>query len=131
MTDGSIHHVIEFDASPEQMYEKLTDADEFAAWTGVPAEIDSAPGGSFSLFGGQIEGRNIELVPGRRVVQAWRVSGWEPGEYSLTRFELRPSSSGTTLVFDHSAFPPEAHRDLDAGWESMYWAPIRSHVNSG
>jgi activator of HSP90 ATPase len=101
------------------------------AWTSTPAEIDATSGGSFSLFGGQIEGRNIELVPGVRVVQAWRVAGWEPGEYSLTRFELRPRDSGTTLVFDHSAFPPEAHDDLDAGWHSMYWKPIRVHVASG
>jgi activator of HSP90 ATPase len=131
MTDGPIHHVIEFDASPEQIYEELIDAETFAAWTGAPAEIDPTPGGHFSLFGGQIEGRNIELVPGKRVVQAWRVAGWEPGEYSLTRFELRPGTSGTTLVFDHSAFPPEAHEDLDAGWHSMYWAPIRAHVTPG
>ena len=128
MADGIIHHVVEFDASPEQIYEELTDGGKITAWTGAPAEIDSKPGGSFSLFGGQIEGRIIELVPNQRIVQAWRVAGWEPGDYSLTRFELSPGASGTTLVFDHSAFPSGAHDDLDAGWESMYWAPIRAHI---
>jgi activator of HSP90 ATPase len=131
MVDGPIHHVIEFGASPDQIYEELTNEEKFAIWTGAAAQFDATPGGVFSLFDGQIEGRNIELVPGERVVQAWRVAAWEPGQYSLTRFELRPSTSGATLVFDHSAFPPEAHEDLDQGWQAMYWTPIRSHLAGG
>jgi activator of HSP90 ATPase len=132
MTQGSlIHQVIQFDASPEAIYDQLLDAENFAAWSGAPAEIDPTPGGAFSLFGGQIEGRMVELVPGARVVQAWRVAGWDPGEYSLTRFEFGPSDTGTTLTFDHTAFPMAAHSDLDAGWHAMYWEPLRAHLAAG
>lgn len=125
---ATIHHEITFDASPAQLYAELTDAESFAAFTGVPAEIEPTAGGSFSLFGGQIEGRNVELVEGERVVQAWRVAGWEPGVYSLVRFELHTQGTGSTLVFDHTAFPEEAHADLDSGWHAMYWEPIRKHL---
>lgn len=123
-----IHHVISFDASPQQLYDVLTNGDSFALLTGAPAEIDASPGGAFSLFGGQIVGRSVELISGERVVQAWRVAGWDRGLYSLVRFELRPEASGTELVFDHTAYPPEAQADLDAGWHSMYWEPIRKHL---
>jgi activator of HSP90 ATPase len=123
-----IHHVVSFDASPQQPYEVLTNADSFALLTGAPAEIDPSAGGAFSLFGGQIVGRNLELVSGERLVQAWRVAGWDPGVYSVARFELRPEASGSVLVFDHTAFPEEAHADLDAGWHAMYWEPIRKHL---
>ena len=129
--DGPIHHVIGFDVAPEMIYDELVRADNFAAWTDAPAEIDPTPGGAFSLFGGQIDGRNIELVPGVRVVQAWRVAGWEAGQYSLTRFELRPEPPGTTLTFDHIGFPPEARQELDGGWHAMYWEPMRRHLAPG
>ena len=37
------------------------------------------PGGTFKTFGGLIEGRNVELIPGQRIVQAWRPASWDPG----------------------------------------------------
>jgi hypothetical protein len=39
------------------------------------------------MFGGDISGRNVELVPGRRAVQAWRSNAWPEGVYSIVRFE--------------------------------------------
>jgi activator of HSP90 ATPase len=45
-------------------------------------------GGAFTLFGGYITGRHVELVPNDRIVQAWRTGGWAPGVYSIAKFEL-------------------------------------------
>jgi activator of HSP90 ATPase len=130
MPAPSIHHDVTFEASPKEVFAELLDADRFAAFTGAPAAIDPVEGGSFSLFGGQILGRNIELVDGERVVQAWRVAHWEPGVYSLIRFELRASGAGTELGFDQWGHPTDAHDDLDAGWHTMYWEPMRSHLGA-
>jgi hypothetical protein len=33
-------------------------------------------------------GRNIELIPNRRIVQAWRAKPWEGGIYSIAKSEL-------------------------------------------
>jgi activator of HSP90 ATPase len=126
-----IHHEVSLPAPPDAVYDELVDAARFAAFTGAPAELDAAPGGSFSLFGGQILGRNVELVPGVRVVQAWRVAGWEPGLYSVVRFELEGDDTGTTVHFDHTGFPPEAASELDSGWHAMYWDPMAKHLAAG
>jgi activator of HSP90 ATPase len=64
-------------------------AKQFTAFSGAPAEIDREPGGTFSLFGGLIVGRNVELIPKERIVQAWRPADWEAGVYTLVRFELK------------------------------------------
>ncbi len=61
-------------SDPQHIYEALLDAKKFNAFPGAPAEIDRKAGGAFSMFGGQIVGRNIELVPNQRIVQAWRPS---------------------------------------------------------
>lgn len=74
----------------------------FSTFTGDSAEIQRQPGGSFKLFGGRIEGRNIELAPNQRIVQAWREASWSPGIYSLAKFDLVARSFGTRIVFDQA-----------------------------
>lgn len=81
----AIHQEVSFTVAPEWVYELLTDSAQFDAATDRPAEVGT-DGGTFSIFGGYIEGRQIELVPGQPVVQAWRGSDWAPGVYSLVRF---------------------------------------------
>ena len=86
------------DASPRAVYELLTSSDKFAAMTGgAPADIDATEGGAISLFGGMITGRNIELVPGERIVQAWRPNPWDPGVFSLVRFSIEEANDGSTV----------------------------------
>ena len=107
----SIHQEVEFDASPvasaraERIYEALLDDKQFSELSGASARIHREAGGAFELLGGRITGRNIELVPNQRIVQAWRLQTWPAGVYSIVRFELTPTESGTRLVFDQTGFP--------------------------
>jgi activator of HSP90 ATPase len=121
----SIHQEVDFRASPQWLYEALLDSRKFSAFSGRPAEIKPEPGGTFSLFGGHIVGRNVELVPNMRIVQAWRVVDWPEGVYSIVRFELKKRESGTQLVFDHIGFPRGLHDHLAKGWEANYWALLK------
>lgn len=80
------------------------------------------------MFAGLIVGRNIELVPGARVVQAWRPGHWNPGVYSIARFELTPKGSGTTITFDHTGFPEGEFDNLLSGWNGHYWEPLAKYL---
>jgi activator of HSP90 ATPase len=124
-TRTSLHDEITLKTSPQRIYEMLLDSKQFATLTGRPAEIDPRAGGAFSTFGKLIEGRNIELVPNQRIVQAWRPAAWEPGLYSIVRFELKPHNSETTIVLDHTGFPEGDFAHLEWGWNSHYWQPLR------
>lgn len=128
-----IHQTIQLPASPEAVYEQLTDAAKFSAMSGgAPAEVDPEAGGAFALFGGMIEGRNVECLPGRRLVQAWRAKSWDAGVYSLVRFELEAGpDGGTRLVMDHAAFPEGQAEHLDAGWHANYWKPMVAALTAG
>jgi activator of HSP90 ATPase len=127
-TRTSIHNEIDFKPSPGRLYEAILDQKQFAAFTGLPATIDPTPGGAFSQFGGMIVGRNIELVPNRRIVQAWRPGHWDPGIYSIVHFEFNPRGTETTLVFDHTGFPAGEYDHLDFGWHSHYWDPLKKFL---
>ena len=130
----SIHQEVEFEASPvasaraERIYEALLDDKQFSELSGASARIHREAGGTFDLFGGRITGRNIELVPNQRIVQAWRLQTWPAGVYSIVRFELTPTESGTRLVFDHTGFPLGEREALSANWTKKYWAPLRTYL---
>ena len=124
----SLHQEVAFGAKPERIYEAILDAKQFAAFTGATAEIDPKPGGSFKMFGGLIEGRNVELILNQRIVQAWRPTHWDAGVYSIVKFELKPQGGGTRLVLDHTGFPAGEFDSLSAGWKSHYWDPLKKYL---
>jgi len=130
-----IHQEVVIQASPARVYQALTDAKQFGKITdfsipgaGSSTTIGSEAGGAFSLFGGVILGRHIELVPNERLVQAWREKSWAPGVYSVAKFQLNDQGSSTRLVFDHTGFPQGAAEHLAAGWKSHHWEPLQKFL---
>jgi len=133
----AIHQERSFSANRRRVYEALTVAAQFdqvvrlgeAMRSGMklgtsPTAIHNQPGGAFTLFGGHIMGRFVELVPFERIVQAWRVANWDPGIYSIARYALSEEGSGTKLVFDHTGFPSGQVEHLAQGWIGNYWEPL-------
>ena len=142
-TAESIHQEPVFQASRKRVYEALTDARQFdkigqlsgAMHSGValgkkPTEIGRQVGGAFTLFGGHIFGRQVELEPYQRIVQAWRVVDWNPGIYSIVKFELTEQGSNTKIIFDHTGFPVGKAQHLAEGWTANYWEPLRKYLSS-
>ena len=125
----TIHQEVEFQASPNTIYDVLVNGGKFSAFSGAPSQITAEPGGVVSCFGGMISGRFIELLPDKRIVQAWRVGNWPDGVYSIVKIELEPQGSGTKLTLDHFGFPEEHREHLDAGWQKMYWEPLKNYLS--
>ena len=122
----SLHQEVDLKATPQRIYQALLSSKDFAAFTGAPAEIDPKPGGAFSLFGGMVIGRNIELLPNERIVQAWRVvADFPEGVYTIVKFELKPRDSQTSVVLDQTGFAEGDFDHLSAGWHSHYWEPLK------
>jgi activator of HSP90 ATPase len=133
----SINQEPTFKVSRKRLYEALTETAQFdkvmrlgaAMQSGMalgtaPTEISPQVGGTFTIFAGHIVGRHIELAPNERIVQAWRVVDWDPGVYSIARFELVEQGSGTKIVFDHAGFPKGQAEHLAEGWKGNYWEPL-------
>jgi len=129
-TAEAIHQEVVIKANRKRVYEVLTDTEQFRKLSGgMDTKISRDPGGAFSLFGGVITGRHIELVPGERVVQAWR-SEWAPGDYSIARFVLKEQGLDTKIVFDHTGFPQGAAEHLATGWKTHYWDGLARYFAS-
>lgn len=111
----------------------LTDARQFSKMTDLvmpraATTISPEQGGAFSLFNGIISGRNIEMVPNERLVQAWREKNWDPGVFSLVKFQLNDQGADTKLVFDQTAIPQGHAGHLAPGWKSHYWEPLQKYL---
>jgi activator of HSP90 ATPase len=139
-TAEAIHQEPIFKASPQRVYDALMDAQQFqkiellgAATksrnvTTKPAAISGEAGGAFTLFGGYVVGRQIELIPNQRIVQVWRAMSWPEGAYSIARFEFAAQGGETRLIFDHTRFPAGNGEHLATGWEINYWQPMQKYL---
>lgn len=116
---------VTFKAAPHAVYEALMDEKKHAAFTGGDTEISRKVGGKFTLYGGDIEGKNLELTPDKKIVQSWRYSDWPEGHYSTATFALEPTEKGTRLVFTQTGVPDEKYEDIKQGWKDYYWGPMK------
>ena len=114
-------------APPERVYAAWMNAEEHAAFTGSPATIEAGPGGAFTAWDGYISGRNVELEPGRRIVQRWRTTEFpeeSPDSLLELRFEAEGDDCRISLV--HSEIPDGQSEDYRQGWEDYYFKPLAS-----
>jgi uncharacterized protein YndB with AHSA1/START domain len=140
----AIRQEVTLDASPQRVYEALTAAKDFdmitrlsdgaallAAVGAKPTAISTEVGGEFTLFGGYVTGRHVEMLPNERLVQAWRAGSWKPGEFSIAAFNLTAEGGKTKLKFDHRGFPNGNGASLARGWHVHYWEPLAKFLAQG
>lgn len=130
-----LHQAVTLAASPQRVFDVLTNGAEFAAATEKAAILSATEGDTFKLFGGSIEGRHIELLPGKRVVQAWRIADWEAGVYSIVRITLTPDGRGTKMTLDQFGVPEGKspffatwQEHVTVGWQKYYYDALKSYL---
>jgi uncharacterized protein YndB with AHSA1/START domain len=123
----TIKHKVRFKAPPEAIYDLLADSRSRTEVTGLEAVMSDKIGGTFSTDAGQVTGVNVDLVPGRRLVQAWRRSDFPEGIYSMAAITLAPTAGGgTELVLTHRGVPKHLLDQIEDYWRVVYWAPIKA-----
>ena len=117
-------------ADPTRVYELLADAEALSALSGKSGAAARSAGAEFTAFDGHVTGRQVELVPGERIVQAWRFAVWAPGTYSIVRFTLVPEDGATRLVIDQDGVPAEWHDHVHTNWPTFYLDPLIKHFSA-
>ena len=121
-----IRQSVTIKATPHQVYEALMDSRKHAKFTGQKARISRQVGGKFTAYGPFLSGTNLELVPDKKIVQAWRAQDWPEGYYSKATFTLTPVEGGTRLTFRQSGVPDEHYAAIKQGWIDSYWTPLKA-----
>jgi uncharacterized protein YndB with AHSA1/START domain len=121
-----------FAASPDRIYRAWLDSIEHGAMTGGDATADNNIGGSFTVMDGYIQGTNLELEPGRRIVQAWRTKDFPDGAPdSRLEIELSSDGDGTRITLRHTELPDGQGSDYEEGWREHYFDPMRKYFTGG
>jgi activator of HSP90 ATPase len=131
MQTRMIPQTINFDTSPPEVYALLMESKKHQSLSGESARISNKVGGKFSAWGGHITGFNLVLNPGRKIVQAWRATGWWPEHYSIAIFDIEKAKHGSKLKFTQIGVPPHRYSGHYRGWIEAYWTPMKEVIASG
>lgn len=110
-------------ATPPEVYGALTNSLSIEIWTGEEAVMTTKAGDEFSLFGGDIVGRNLQFEPDNKLIQEWYF-GDQP-EPSIVTITLIPDKYFTKVELLHTNIPDEAFEDIIDGWDESYFKPLK------
>lgn len=110
-------------ASPEDVYQALTQEATIQLWSGEPAVMQAVPDTEFQLFDGSIAGRNISFNPGREIVQEWYFG--DASEASIVTIRLHPHAKGTSAEVRQTNIPEEAYENIEEGWNNHYFGALQ------
>ena len=113
---------------PERVYSAWLDSAGHTAFTRSEAKIDPTIGGKFTAWDGYIQGRTVELLSGRRLVQTWRTKEF-PHSSSDSRLEVQFewAEGGTRITILHSNIPDGQGERYKKGWSDNYFNPMKDY----
>jgi uncharacterized protein YndB with AHSA1/START domain len=115
-------------ASPQEIYEAWLDSIVHSEMTGSEASTSVETGAEVSAWNGYITGRNLELVPGERIVQSWRTTQFtDEHEDSQIIITLKAVEDGTLLTLEHTNVPDGQTSYEESGWEEHYFDPMKNY----
>ena len=127
----TISQKVTLGARPGKVYEALMESRQHAKFSGVPAKISTKVGGAVSAYGGHISAINLELKPGKCIVQAWRAGDWPVDKWSVVTYRLKAAKGGkTALSFVQTGVPAQKYGSIAKGWKDFYWSPLNKYFGS-
>jgi uncharacterized protein YndB with AHSA1/START domain len=118
-------------AAPERIYSAWLDPVSHSSFTGEEATVEPFVGGRHTSFGGYSEGTNLELLPGRRIVQSWRAKDFPEGSPdSRLEVTLEETLGGTVVTIMHSELPSGQSERYRDGWVKFYLEPLKQFFSA-
>ena len=109
-------------ATPEEIYNSLTNPLSLQLWTGEKAEMSTQPNSEFSLWDGSITGINLEFEENKKIVQQWYFG--EQSEASIVTIKLHAHGDGTSVELLQTKIPDNDFTDIVDGWNDSYFAAL-------
>lgn len=107
---------------PSIVYQALVNPLTLSLWTGFPAYMSEEVGDEFSLWDGNIVGRNLAFEAGKMIKQEWYFG--EREEESIVTIKLHPHKKGSSVELQHTNIPEEDFEAMVEGWDSTYFADL-------
>jgi activator of HSP90 ATPase len=110
-------------ATPEEVFLAITNPFTIELWSGYPATMETKENTEFSIFDGDITGRNLKIVENKQLVQEWYF-GDSPDE-SIVTIQIESHQMGTKVNLEQINIPDEDYESIAEGWNEYYWGAIK------
>ncbi|HQG38785.1 MAG TPA: SRPBCC domain-containing protein [Chitinophagales bacterium] len=115
--------------TPDMLYLALTNPTIIKLWSGDDAEMSTTPNSEFSLWEGNICGKNLEFEENKKIVQEWFFG--EQQEPSIVTIILHEHKQGTSVELRHTNIPEEDFKDIVEGWNDQYFGALQDFYTEG
>lgn len=118
-----IKQIYEISAPAEKVWQALTDPEIIEQWSGALAVMDADESTEFSLWGGDIWGKNTKMIPNKLIEQDWYGGKWpEPSKLTI---EFSEEGGATSIILTHVDVPEKEEQDFADGWRDYYFGPMK------
>lgn len=112
---------------PSDVYSAITNPYTIELWSGYPAVMSTEPGSEFSLWEGDIAGKNLEFIQDKKIVQEWFFGDQQ--EKSIVTITIAPDRENSIVTVEHTNIPDEEFDDFAEGWKEYYIGAISNFFN--
>lgn len=120
---------VTFKASVHELFSMFTDSKKHSAATGAKASVSAKAGAKWTAFDGMLRGRNLEVVRGKMIVQAWRATHWPKTDAdSILILFFSDTAAGGKVDLVHVGVPEHDHKGVRKGWPHFYWQPWKAYL---
>ena len=129
MAKTIVQELVFKNTTPEALYNLYMNAEQHAMIAGAPAAISEKAGSKYSVHGGYITGKNLQLVKDKRIVQTWRGADWDKKEVdSIFIIDLEQKGKNVILHAVHANVPDKHAASIEKGWHDHYWKPWKQYI---
>jgi activator of HSP90 ATPase len=114
------HHL---QATPIEVYIALTNPFTIELWSGYPAKMSTESGSEFSIFEGDIIGKNLDFKENEKIQQQWYFDGEK--NKSFVTLTLKPDKNNTIVEVLHENVPDEVYEEMMEGWKKIYFGSLK------
>ena len=79
--------------------------------------------GAWTAHDGSIGGKNLLIVPGKQIVQAWRARFSKKVEFSVLIMTFERAAGGAIVEPIHVGVRQHDQKGVRNGWPKYYWKP--------
>jgi len=88
--------------------------------------MEPKPGTEFSIWEGDIHGKNLEFVENRKIVQEWDFN--DQKNPSIVTIEIFDEKGGSKINLLHINVPDNAFSNIDYGWKEYYFGALKKYM---